>query len=774
MKKLITLLILYGSSLYAQTATDCPFEARKYVQYDGIIKSLNSFIPVYYEPLAQNNSNYQRANNHLGSAAIADCFYKTSIHNNDSIKKPFVFVEGISFEKLGVSDNVYTMAEYFRQDYYPTPPVSEPACLESYNSAPQYHNEFVGYSTFNWATLVTGIDAEGQHVGDPLMIQKSPELLNRLCCAGYDICFVDFMSGEEYIESNGEALYSILVQIHQKLVDNNSTEKMVVCGASMGGLVARYAINKLEAEGHTDWVEKFISFDSPQMGANIPLGLQYTLKHLKGLSADLESKYNKLTCPSASQLVNYSCLETNLSSPLVSTVPTPSLERQILMSNPYMGWPQHCTKVAISNGSRFGFTQSISHDPGDKVLDIDGMINLDLFALPEDDNNFQKIFDFDPPYCVMSALNLFTPSLIMQQSVRVKHTMALDLAAGSFRRDLQDIQNQLPNVITNIIGQTAGVCNLGWIDNSSNSDKLCFIPIMSSIGAKDYELLLKSPSALNANLLDIRFNNNFRFEDYGHQFTNFDVVYAPANNQSHVEITDENIEWLMYEIDGMSEIIIHENRNITSDTYKARYFITAGNNIFNDPICNTQGAGGAGNGGNGSGFYNGNYGPLVTPCGDAYVGGTESVFYKAGLFIDLEPGFYTQDNAFFQAEIIPIPSCYSSGRMASSYGEGEGNLLTFDDNFKTKKKENETKELASLYGSLALFPNPASHYCDIQSNEIIESISVSSVMGTIVQRQEVNENNYRVSTNDLADGIYLIQIKTASNNVTKKVVVKHE
>jgi hypothetical protein len=308
-------------------------------------------------------------------------------------------VEGISFEKKAVSENEYNMGDYFKQEWEPSPPIFRPECLESFNSALQYQGAIVGYSTFNWATLVTGIDAEGYHDGDPLKVEKAPELLNQLCCAGYDICFVDFHSGEEYIESNGEALYSILVKLHQQLIDNNSSEKMVVCGASMGGLVARYAINKLEAEGHTDWVEKFISFDSPQMGANIPLSLQYTLKHLKGLNNSLEEKYNKLVCPSASQLVNYSCLETNLLSPMVYTTPSPSIERTEMLNSPYMGWPQHCVKVAISNGSRIGLKQSIINQPGDKVLDIDGLVDLDLYALPLNDNSYKKVFDFDPPYC---------------------------------------------------------------------------------------------------------------------------------------------------------------------------------------------------------------------------------------------------------------------------------------------------------------------------------------------------------------------------------------
>lgn len=772
MKKILILFILYGYSLLAQNQTDCPFQARKYVHYDGIIKSASSFIPTYYESLVNNNSNYQRENSHLETAAKADCFYKTSIHNHDSIKKPFVFVEGISFEKPGITNNVYNMADYFRQDYYPTPPFIAEACLESYNSAPQYHDEFVGYSTFNWATLVTGIDAEGFYDGDALQVQKSPELLNKLCCAGYDICFVDFMSGEEYIESNGEALYSILVKIHQELIDNNSSEKMVVCGASMGGLVARYAINKLEAEGHTDWVEKFISFDSPQMGANIPLGLQYTLKHLKGLSSDLEEKYNKLTCPSASQLVNYSCLETSLASPVVNTEPVPSIERQLLMSNSYMGWPQYCTKIAISNGSRFGYTQSSMHEPGDKVLDIDGLVDMDLFALPLDNDNYQKVFDFDPPYCLLTALSTLAPGLIAKQTVRVKHTMALDLAAGSFRTDLNDIQSELPDVITGLLGQSQNICNFGWIDNSNNADKLCFIPTMSSIGYINYEIAMKSPTAVNQGVLNLMFDNTPRFEDYAHQYSNFDVVYAPANNQTHVEITDENIGWLMDEILGMPVTLVHENINIPSNTYKAVISIQAGNNIFNNPICNQQ-ANGNGNSNPGGMFGYGNNNPLLSPCGNAYVASGHTVFYKAGQFIDLMDGFFTDDNAFFQAEIVPIPSCYSNARMSSSLGQGESDGYD-DDVLQTVTKKKDINQGQALKDKLiVLFPNPSNSYCDINSYENIQQVSVSGVMGNLINSEQLNEKTYHLSTADLSEGVYLINIKTTSETVTKKVVVKH-
>lgn len=744
----------------AQTVTECPFAARKYVHYDGIIESTNTTIPMNYSQLIMNNSSYSRGDDYLQQAAQADCFYKTSIHNHDSIKKPFVFVEGISFEKKVANAQQYTLSGYFRQDWYPEPPLSRPECLECFNSAPQYHGFNVGHSTFNWATLVTGIDAEGYYAEDPLKVEKSPELLNQLCCAGFDICFVDFHSGEEYIESNGEALYSILVQLHNQLVENNSSEKMVVCGASMGGLVARYAINKLEAEGHTDWVEKFVSFDSPQMGANIPLSLQYTLKHLKGIGSDVQEKYDKLTCPSASQLVNYSCLETNLISPITYTTPSPSIERTEMLSNPYMGWPQHCTKIAISNGSRLGLTQSFLHNPGDMVLDIDGIIDLDLYALPQNDNSYQKVFDFDIESCITNNSPVGLLMGMTSQSVRVKNTMALDLAAGSYRKDLQEIESGFPNMITNWFGQAVNSCGLNWINNSYNSDNLCFIPIMSSIGAINYESIMKASPFASAGLLNLKFDGTSRFEDFDHQFSHFDIIYAPEQNQSHVEITDENIAWLIDAVVGVPEVTVHQNTFLTSHTFKASNMITSGNNVYDSPMC-------------GQTIYNGvNLTDPTSPCGDVIVASNETVYYKAGNFIELKPGFMTSNDAFFQAEIVPFPTCYSGGRMSANQAQSNDDAnQTIDENTMVRK---QAKNLVSTGKMIQLYPNPASNYCDINSLETIESIVINSLMGTVVSSQRVNEFSYRFSTNELSDGVYMIQIKTSNENVTKKLVVKHE
>jgi hypothetical protein len=47
-------------------------------------------------------------------------------------------------------------------------------------------------------------------------------------------------------------------------------------------------------------------------------------------------------------------------------------------------------------------------------------------------------------------------------------------------------------------------------------------------------------------------------------------------------------------------------------------------------------------------------------------------------------------------------------------------------------------------------------------------------MGNTISQRQVNQNNYRLATDELANGVYLVNIKTANGSVTKKVIVRHE
>lgn len=58
----------------------------------------------------------------------------------------------------------------------------------------------------------------------------------------------------------------------------------------MGGLVARYALRSMEIQNQMHGVDKFISFDSPHLGANVPVGFQKLLEDVDDV--DIRQLFN--------------------------------------------------------------------------------------------------------------------------------------------------------------------------------------------------------------------------------------------------------------------------------------------------------------------------------------------------------------------------------------------------------------------------------------------------------------------------------------------------
>lgn len=96
----------------------------------------------------------------------------------------------------------------------------------------------------------------------------------------YDAIYVDLWNPLEDIRANAALLESIILDVNHKKHQNGSSERNVVVGHSMGGLIARYALASME-QGfpirlhETDF---YVSYDSPHLGANIPIGAQYAVR----------------------------------------------------------------------------------------------------------------------------------------------------------------------------------------------------------------------------------------------------------------------------------------------------------------------------------------------------------------------------------------------------------------------------------------------------------------------------------------------------------------
>ena len=88
----------------------------------------------------------------------------------------------------------------------------------------------------------------------------------------YDVVYIDWLDSDAPIQANANLLMDILdwVEDHK-----SGSEKSILVGQSMGGLIARYALRKLELAGTPHNVKAYISHDSPHYGVNVPIGFVY-------------------------------------------------------------------------------------------------------------------------------------------------------------------------------------------------------------------------------------------------------------------------------------------------------------------------------------------------------------------------------------------------------------------------------------------------------------------------------------------------------------------
>src|SRR5690606_34338406 len=104
---------------------------------------------------------------------------------------------------------------------------------------------------------------------------------------GYDLVYVDYEHGADYIERNAKLLKTVIRLINDTLQMEGSNEAITVLGISMGGVVARWALVEMERSEETHNVGTFISFDSPHNGAYVPAGLQEMIHHIGNMNIGL-------------------------------------------------------------------------------------------------------------------------------------------------------------------------------------------------------------------------------------------------------------------------------------------------------------------------------------------------------------------------------------------------------------------------------------------------------------------------------------------------------
>jgi len=99
----------------------------------------------------------------------------------------------------------------------------------------------------------------------------------------YDLVFLNYNDGTDDIRRNAALLQEVIRWVNDQKRQAGSTERNVVMGYSMGGLVARFALCQMASEGVDTQTRLLVSHDSPHRGANVPLGFQAMVNELAGM-----------------------------------------------------------------------------------------------------------------------------------------------------------------------------------------------------------------------------------------------------------------------------------------------------------------------------------------------------------------------------------------------------------------------------------------------------------------------------------------------------------
>lgn len=354
----------------------------------------------------------------------------------------------------------------------------------------------------NPVVVIEGFDLDNSMNWDELYaLLNQQNLVEDLRSDGYDAVVLNFTDATRPLEENAFVVEALLEQV-QAMVAPTTTIALV--GASMGGLCTRYALTYMEAHAIPHHVRTWISFDGPQAGADIPLGLQHWIEFFAGQSTSAADFLVALDSPAARQMLLYHHAATS------GTSAAPDPARAAFLSDlAGLGdWPQLTRRVAIANGS--GMAQSQGFAPGDPLIQYSYSSLLvaltgNVWAVP--DHASKQVFQG-------SLRILFTTTT---KNVTVNNTNPWDGAPGGLRASMAQLDTtQAP-----------------YGDIVAVHPAHCFIPTISSLALTTSDPFFDVASAGSLEGL-----------------TPFDAVFWPDTNEEHVSLSAAGAAFVRGEIEA--------------------------------------------------------------------------------------------------------------------------------------------------------------------------------------------------------------------------------
>jgi len=258
---------------------------------------------------------------------------------------------------------------------------------------------FVFYGSGNTALTNPLVMAEGFPGGYSLATLWSmfneQGLAQSLLGMGYDLILVGFDDGTTYVEANAGV---VIAAVQRAISETTASTQLVVGGASMGGLVSRYALAYMESNSMPHQTAYYVSYDTPHLGANVPMGVQSFI----GLVNDLDPQSSldpiiDLLNSSAAQEMLISWLDPTNQDAEAMISPL----RQSLIQNltAVGGFPAQPRLLGVSNGAVDG-TLNGTPSATTVISDNDTIFVLSMASAPgiTDSTNYTQPVDNEACY----------------------------------------------------------------------------------------------------------------------------------------------------------------------------------------------------------------------------------------------------------------------------------------------------------------------------------------------------------------------------------------
>jgi hypothetical protein len=663
-------------------------------------------------------------------------------------------------------------------------------------------------------------------------IPLNENMLTELRKRGYDIICLNLLDNISLIQYNAALYQALIVEIQNQLTASGSKHQITASGWSMGGLITRYALTKMEYEGINHKVDKFITFDSPHRGANVPLGYSsfaiFALDNALGLGGPALNALNLLGINPVKFIGEHLNDKTGFAKKHLAALQMGTMvpfdnqlrydfQQDLLQMGNY---PQKCRKIALSSGAS---GTSSGHPKGGILMEWKpGICLIDRsIEMPFDLGSFQLTYCPIALEWQANAMEgdylgrVFQSDIGVQLEIdfnnidRSNHSdyyfqhdrlsspantsPALDHVPGGYFEVGKNLADKLNNSettiplkwereiciripIPDVLGQDIEKCGTIGIDESIT------LPWYKIIGRlkSDYDFQFTFTPTLSG--LDI--NSSDWFMDVkqiplypyprDRNVTPFDVIFPSSSNVRHVDFSQDVRTFLVEELAPITLYI--QNRTFPSgyvNHYEAHDIFIDNNS---DPIANRSLTGDVF-------FENGSDVSFSVPTdGEIYIGnGVWNYGSNAHFFYDCPLPFNTPQvsptSPYLRSSGGSEPVALNSNTQETGMPE-----ITVKSHSSIKgmgKNASFINSLDAIYNlSVVAYPNPTKLNWNVsvnvpQSDNL--TIAVYNMNGIIVYEQkginitEAGVYKCLIDTDNLTRGIYVLKVSGNYQTINTKL-----